>query len=99
RPPRAILFPTRRSSDLQPRFEQPVKVNQHLRKQRYRGHDRVKFCFARPGNAAELILDRAGDAGERVGFELRNADQPITLADTLRSEEHTSELQSRENLV
>src|SRR5690606_40411762 len=77
RPPRHLhSFPTRRSSDLPPRFP-PSLVP--------------------PGAPARLRTPPPGTS-RSAGGRLPGS-PPAAAADRERSEEHTSELQSRENLV
>src|SRR5690606_41756285 len=93
RPP----FPTRRSSDLvnnavHPRFPRQMDRNIDL--------DRLGLTGVlqwAPSEQTEVILDAMYAEMGQVQTEL--ALTPISLARTGRSEEHTSELQSRENLV
>src|SRR5690606_41722724 len=91
RPPRSTLFPTRRSSDL------------GMRGGRCRA---VLRCSAVGAVVrARLPCDESGAvlAGSRPGWgvaEVRRCGPGSTPdAPPARSEEHTSELQSRENLV
>src|SRR5690606_11594859 len=57
-----------------------------------------------PNEIRELLRYTAEDLGapgfdNYYGYGLVNADAAVTGSDPVRSEEHTSELQSRENLV
>src|SRR5207302_7229980 len=59
---------------------------------------------AEPGNATSLDLKKAADEIRKVSDEFKLAVDPNATIETLsvgqqRSEEHTSELQSRENLL
>src|SRR5690606_41736545 len=86
-PPRLHSFPTRRSSDLTASgFGFRV------------GRERAAQCFGRGRSSPALALEAAAalDFGEAT-----HAHHALCLAARLnrRSEEHTSELQSRENLV
>src|SRR5690606_40830061 len=85
-------FPTRRSSDLaRPHF----LVEHHL----------VLEVVQRPGKLRERVhLHVAADRGSRERNERLLGEASLQLIDETalradRSEEHTSELQSRENLV
>src|SRR5690606_41969658 len=86
-PPRDLhSFPTRRSSDLGPRSSRDLSRESTSS---FRGKPRspTEHAFASAGvTRCEIIPDRCLQAGHG-------------LDDGLRSEEHTSELQSRENLV
>src|SRR5690606_42135751 len=89
-------FPTRRSSDLTPPNGTPRETHCPTSGRRRR-------------DAPPSVLEHDGDGSFRlVGDELKAVDQHervpafvtgIPGGETKRSEEHTSELQSRENLV
>src|SRR5690606_40635709 len=79
-------FPTRRSSDLAGRFAR-------LHRRRGQGPGPAQGAGGRSVYPGPL----AGDDAAMGGFLLQSADS--VFPDQLRSEEHTSELQSRENLV
>src|SRR5690606_40709724 len=88
-PPRSTPFPTRRSSDLGPVPKQG------------RGACHSPHCFSHGtplvagGPPAQPVL-----AGGRAGYRARHPDAlGRQQGPPDRSEEHTSELQSRENLV
>src|SRR2546427_6261778 len=85
RPPRSTLFPTRRSSDLE--IQRPVLVQRVVETDLQRA-------------AETVLLDRGVQRGlhGRVEAHARKAGVVHTGAD-VRSEEHTSELQSQSNLV
>src|SRR5690606_41856441 len=94
-PPQLPSFPTRRSSDL--RALHAVVVEADLLEQ-----VGDQLLVLRSGLGAD-VLEQLGRSGERrllvglVGDELRQRAVECVLPD--RSEEHTSGLQSRENLV
>src|SRR5206468_12816327 len=98
RPPTATLFPTRRSSDLElltlrPAFE--GKDRQELLRQ---------IAFEEPPRPRRLNKGIPAELETIVlkALERNPAERYATaqeLADDLRSEEHTSELQSRSDLV
>src|SRR5690606_41658708 len=81
-------FPTRRSSDLRPVVDERLAL--------------IADAFSLPSSdikgAADAVLKRADAliAAASLPTRLRDVGVP---AEELRSEEHTSELQSRENLV
>src|SRR5690606_41869058 len=82
-------FPTRRSSDLIPYREVLV------------GH--ANETFFEQGLRGGVLFEHDVDVGDHVHDPLRLAfggkALPARTHNALRSEEHTSELQSRENLV
>src|SRR5690606_41483760 len=80
-------FPTRRSSDLEPPLPQT-----HARGVDYQPDRR---CERPTGGVAVVQPHRQASAIS--GFSSRPG--PVRRGDPVRSEEHTSELQSRENLV
>src|SRR5690606_41486898 len=87
RRPRSPLFPTRRSSDLVDEAGRVIDegaIGLHGGRGQARGRLAVAGAVARVG-----LRPQRG--------EERSAGQGVEVA--LRSEEHTSELQSRENLV
>src|SRR5690606_40376056 len=92
-PPRSTLFPTRRSSDLPPAAR--------LRPEPRPGHGLAGRGGAAAAGGADLPRRRPG----RRRLAARDPGPPRAgraegeLRRRLRSEEHTSELQSRENLV
>src|SRR5690606_41595929 len=94
-PPAHHSFPTRRSSDLaRQRGASPPVEECEAERQNEDGSDRAEHR-RRPGRRLEKrrwddVLDLRR-AGERVHREREGTES--------RSEEHTSELQSRENLV
>src|SRR2546430_10548526 len=95
RPPRSTLFPYTtlfRSVVIPEVPSDPDAVAATLRDAYTRGkrHAMVVVAEGAKWNAAALA-DYFGHHRERIGFELR--------ATILRSEEHTSELQSQSNLV
>src|SRR3712207_7748196 len=51
------------------------------------------------GDAVRLVHDEAGDRGALKGMQERPLPQPLRRDVDQRSEEHTSELQSRQYLV
>src|SRR5690606_41508217 len=89
-PPALHSFPTRRSSDLAAADAIAADINQ----------------YAVTWGSKDLREAIAGDCASRLGMAI-DPDRQITVCcgsteamiATLRSEEHTSELQSRENLV
>src|SRR5690606_41926557 len=90
-------FPTRRSSDLRLR-EADRRKDEFLA---LLAHE-LRNPLAPIANAAELLARGKLDAQAlaRTSEIIRRQAQHMTrLIDDLRSEEHTSELQSRENLV
>src|SRR3712207_7125568 len=90
RPPRSTLFPTRRSSDLDPRLARLEDERQVLA-----GQQRPE-----PPRAAEQQSAVTGAKGGREPREEVQPDpRPRRRSEGLRSEEHTSELQSRQYLV
>src|SRR5690606_40538847 len=82
-------FPTRRSSDLMPL---PFDVEERGARQRI-GHPMLRVGRAQ---VLEGRVERCGLVGRRVVTQAVERTRKGPLA---RSEEHTSELQSRENLV
>src|SRR5690606_41234052 len=85
--------PTRRSSDLR-LFQKPIEVFQ---KQRSDRQEREK---KRPEGGGGSGQRSEGDSRpHRIAGLKGRGDQKRTRPDENRSEEHTSELQSRENLV
>src|SRR5690606_39372259 len=85
-PPRLLSFPTRRSSDLVGRRRQPHARLARLRPAPQPDRGRARFAH---GPAGSLGRREPATAGAAQPARERGA----------RSEEHTSELQSRENLV
>src|SRR3712207_7207678 len=83
RPPRSTLFPTRRSSDL--RWSQAARVL------------RTIGDIQLAGEEPQLAILSYSDAVSI--YEKRVNDQPMAARLHERSEEHTSELQSRQYLV
>src|SRR5690606_41925937 len=93
-----LSFPTRRSSDLGRKFAAPV-------------FEAVEQCLAIA--VARMLVAQACDVGEisieaQLGEAAAGRQAAVTVlvpacvfggVEGLRSEEHTSELQSRENLV
>src|SRR5690606_40401090 len=89
-------FPTRRSSDLP--FELPCN---HRRGRTYK--EKVAFLEMREVSFKEYSIVNA-PADERSGVRTVGVQQTFESSESsdtarVRSEEHTSELQSRENLV
>src|SRR5438093_6585863 len=84
RPPRSTLFPTRRSSDL--------VQNGTLRKADLSARYACSSRWLGQGMANSLVNNVSASMNGRF-------QRTVTEADTLRSEEHTSELQSLTNLV
>src|SRR5690606_40059623 len=82
-------FPTRRSSDLRPARTAPAHPETHHSPRRNRHRD------PRDGEADRQPQRPGGDPAHRSAAR-REVPRPHRR---LRSEEHTSELQSRENLV
>ena len=41
----------------------------------------MEFTFAQAGNAAELVFDGTGKFLKTVGFQFRQADDPVTVED------------------
>src|SRR5690606_40246534 len=87
-PPALHSFPTRRSSDLPPRVLGSGALRAHLPRAPLARRD----AHPPPKCAIEI-------GGVGVAEELRDAADGLRLVVEERSEEHTSELQSRENLV
>src|SRR5207302_10552790 len=79
-------FPTRRSSDLYARLEELLS--------RYP----LRGIKGPVGTAQDMLDLLGGDAGKLADLEQRIAAH-LGFGRAFRSEEHTSELQSRENLV
>src|SRR5690606_40444301 len=97
RPPRAAVppFPTRRSSDLAtpgPCGGPSCAV------MAVRGRNAAVRAFARGAVMAGAHLSASRSAG-RVATQHAGCGLAVMTGATARSEEHTSELQSRENLV
>src|SRR5690606_40148621 len=86
RPPRSTLFPTRRSSDLERRWDGSLQL--------------CRNAFPR-GSVTGSGGDRSARRAKKgaVGDEHIPGLPPHRTRIAPRSEEHTSELQSRENLV
>src|SRR5690606_41619056 len=93
--PALSSFPTRRSSDLEIVCNRRGNADAHIREAR----ERSKQEIAAPGSYAGipgLFENYLGYTGDRS----RERRQRHSFVDrAVRSEEHTSELQSRENLV
>src|SRR5690606_40600030 len=87
RPPTSTLFPTRRSSDLLHDGREPEQQHSQARLLFRKG----KLCI--PGEIS--VQRRASRRRKQPLWE----EQPIWRVSRRRSEEHTSELQSREKLV
>src|SRR5690242_20945124 len=85
RPPRSTLFPTRRSSDLR-----GISVPDGLDWPHEIKYDGYRLRIERNGNRVRLITRRGYDWTKRF---------PRVVEAALRSEEHTSELQSHVNIV
>src|SRR5690606_42043538 len=96
RPPLALhSFPTRRSSDLQSHGR---GVLQNLTIAGKRNHESLIFRSVNLGNA--IISNRKTVLRIRNDlFKAKRSTARYYPLRTFRSEEHTSELQSRENLV
>src|SRR5690606_41275537 len=91
-PPHLPSFPTRRSSDLVT-GEQPMPAGEQVALQQALAH-MFRQHLDHPAVAIQPDVEFA-DLGLPVAAgDLQNIVQPVA-----RSEEHTSELQSRENLV
>src|SRR5690606_41912247 len=90
-----IYHPTRRSSDLQPLAQQRPRSNadgEHRQDQTDHRLVAVQVVMGKTRNLRQIGCAQKPEPGvgqQRVGHGAR----------LLRSEEHTSELQSRENLV
>src|SRR5690606_40405590 len=94
RDPRGLHpFPTRRSSDLQD-FSRPIRALLNLD----RSEQRRARLAANLGIELGFEPRRRQDA-DMIFLYAPNRGVARLLAPALRSEEHTSELQSRENLV
>src|SRR5690606_42121956 len=95
RDPRALhSFPTRRSSDLPVKCTFPGSTRSSLPRKRLPSRRALPFTIATALTAKRYRIDSGGRSERRQEpFELRG--ETVEL----RSEEHTSELQSRENLV
>src|SRR3712207_8029650 len=83
RPPRSTLFPTRRSSDLRRRLTVEHRVEQHLERHR----------LEQPAQRRQQRQEQRPKDPRQVRAEVGEA------TEEKRSEEHTSELQSRQYLV
>src|SRR5690606_41880012 len=83
-------FPTRRSSDLQLAAGKPLI----LRRGNRRRSDRV-----RPARASRKAKGGTGQQGRTLQYTGSGDRDGGVVVAGVRSEEHTSELQSRENLV
>src|SRR5690606_39516908 len=83
-------FPTRRSSDLD--LASFVETRAHTVEQRTH-RDR------RQAHRALALAEGSGDRGQQSRLRLERDARPPPAKGLHRSEEHTSELQSRENLV
>src|SRR5690606_40306670 len=90
-------FPTRRSSDLY-RTNEPLSVDEDHRATRLGGYkvESISTGVITSRKVAEIVGRRKLNQafGDKQSFTL-----PVLRGGHLRSEEHTSELQSRENLV
>src|SRR5690606_41385742 len=97
-PPRYNAFPTRRSSDLHARdAARRLAADCH-------GEARAGVRRVTPERATYLLAEyRAGIDAQlsllRQLADVAREQREVTAAADFRSEEHTSELQSRENLV
>src|SRR5690606_39430688 len=91
-------FPTRRSSDLNKHENYSSLEDEEIRKQIQTAHQTL---LEATGKAPHLIRLPNGDFDQRVLRIANELNYTVIQWDTdsLRSEEHTSELQSRENLV
>src|SRR5690606_39723450 len=92
-PPRVLHpFPTRRSSDLQ--------AGRHiLDRAQVRGDVLAGGAIAARGALRELAIDIAQVHRQAIELHLGRKARLLHVELLFRSEEHTSELQSRENLV
>src|SRR5690606_42028405 len=88
-PPTILSFPTRRSSDLARRFRVQA-VTELVRRHAGRPFPPFRFLQASP------LLRRIELVGPADDFIVKFV---LFQPHVIRSEEHTSELQSRENLV
>src|SRR5690606_41944387 len=92
-------FPTRRSSDLsfrQIKIPNPPKKIQNYIGNKVRKAEELREEAKRLKEEAESLLSLVLKLDE---FKYEVTKSWVVNADLLRSEEHTSELQSRENLV
>src|SRR5690606_40423928 len=98
-PPRALRsFPTRRSSDLLQRPLEPMLMKCHPTDARPECTERMDVAVADSCPVDEFDAELESGLRLRHQLALVQPDTPVEIAD-VRSEEHTSELQSRENLV
>src|SRR5690606_41785221 len=95
-PRRPPSFPTRRSSDLSATLENLEAVSGALALQR---RDLSELVVAARASAQELEATLRATRGAVEGLDRELVSELPALVEKLRSEEHTSELQSRENLV
>src|SRR5207253_10544416 len=89
-----LSFPTRRSSDLHERsdFAVPVHaISDHAGSDHEGGESAPHL--------APIYADSASAAHDSAPFSIRVVDEMPAVASVVRSEEHTSELQSRGHLV
>ena len=69
--------------DIQARANIQIEHHQHTRKVERVWQLEMKLTLEQSGDAAELVLDLAGDARQTVGFEFGNADQSIRIQHTV----------------
>src|SRR5690606_40463565 len=92
-------FPTRRSSDLhgQSYISNEYTVRTHGVAQWLNQHGMDTLCFVRPGRPWELGIELESESIQSVVKGVRYIHSFWPRGEVPRSEEHTSELQSREN--
>src|SRR5690606_41950276 len=91
-------FPTRRSSDLY------LWVSDELKVDKYNKNDERIYQVmtnVRTGDGIKTATYTPGLLGQALGQDIPEIEYAVSIlpASWFRSEEHTSELQSRENLV
>src|SRR5207302_8883088 len=90
-------FPTRRSSDLDPALERVTDSTGRLDQLPWERVAQARIGGREPVVLLEDLLAAWPDV--RFNLDIKAAGIIAPLARTVRSEEHTSELQSREKLV
>src|SRR5207302_8231389 len=97
--PNLHSFPTRRSSDLQVKRTIRKRQTQRVRLKKRDGRRTVRFRNRLCSRPHQHAVRKIRADYPRLGLAPQGKRQVTGPAAKIRSEEHTSELQSRENLV